>query len=243
MSGSSFALVTPKQAKLFSEYRENINLDRLDLEDINSQSSSPSQFHQSPNESPRFRPLVLQPPSPVPGKLSSIPTSATSTQSEPETLSNLDRKPAKMVHKIRVFRGLRNNCEDPAKFLKALEWAYRLDYKQEEPGEDGARKEFREETMKILFSSHLSGKAEDWYNNLEVEEKSSWPTLVKHFQTYYQLVPRDTRTKLFNLKMKLADFKAADGGEHRRTTLRELQTWSPSFRRKSSILAWRLYEE
>ncbi len=54
------------------------------------------------------------------------------TQSEPETLSNLDRKPAKMVHKkIRVFRGLRNNCEDPAEFLKALEWAYRLDYKQE----------------------------------------------------------------------------------------------------------------
>ncbi len=155
----------------------------------------------------RFRPFVLQPLSPLPEKLSSIPTSATSTQSESETLSNLDRKPAKIVHKIRVFRGLRNNCEDPAEFLKALEWAYRLDYKQEEPVEDGARKEFREETMKILFSSHLSGKAEDWYDNLEVEEKSSWPTLVKHFQTYYQLVPRDTRTKLFNLKMKLADFK------------------------------------
>ncbi len=61
--------------------------------------------------------------------------------------------------------------------------------------------------MKILFSSHLSGKAEDWYDNLEVEEKSSWPTLVKRFQTYYQLVPRDTRTKLFNLKMRLADFQ------------------------------------
>ena len=112
-----------------------------------------------------------------------------------------------MVYKIRVFRGLRNNWKDPAEFLKALEWAYCLDYKQEEPGKDKARKESREETMKIIFSSHLSRKAEDWYDNLEVEEKSSWPTLVKHFQTYYQLIPRDTRTKLFDLKMKLADFK------------------------------------
>lgn len=64
-------------------------------------------------------------------KLSSIPTSATTTQSDPETLINpmLKRRPAKMVHKIRVFRGLRNNREDPADILKALDWAYRLYYK------------------------------------------------------------------------------------------------------------------
>ena len=30
---------------------------------------------------------------------------------------------------------------------------------------------------------------------------------MKHFKTYYQLTPRDTGTKLFDLKMKLADFK------------------------------------
>ena len=40
-----------------------------------------------------------------------------------------------------------------------------------------------------------------------IEEKSDWPTLIQHFKTYYQLTPRDTRTKLFDLKMKLADFK------------------------------------
>lgn len=61
--------------------------------------------------------------------------------------------------------------------------------------------------MKILFSSYLLGKAEDWYDNLEVEEKSSWPILVKHFQTYYQLILKDSSTKLFDLKMGLASFK------------------------------------
>ncbi|MCJ1344979.1 hypothetical protein MMC31_003184 [Peltigera leucophlebia] len=94
-----------------------------------------------------------------------------------------------MDHKIRVFRGLRNNCEDPADFLKALDRAYRLDYKLEEPVEDNAKKESQEETMKMLFSSQLSGKAEDWCNDLEIEEKGN------------------TRTKLFDLKMKLTDFK------------------------------------
>ena len=58
-----------------------------------------------------------------------------------------------------------------------------------------------------MISSHLSGKAEDWYDELEIEEEGSWPTLVKDFKTYYQLTPRDTRTRLFDLKMKLADFK------------------------------------
>ena len=44
--------------------------------------------------------------------------------------------------------------------------------------------------MKILFSSHLSGKAEDWYGDLGIEGKGSWPTLIKNFKTYYQLTPR-----------------------------------------------------
>ena len=61
--------------------------------------------------------------------------------------------------------------------------------------------------MKILLSSHLSGKAEEWYDDLEIDDKGSWPTLVKHFETYYQLTPRDARTKLFDLRMKLADLK------------------------------------
>ena len=61
--------------------------------------------------------------------------------------------------------------------------------------------------MKFLFSSHLSGKAENLYNNWKAEEKTSWPILVRYFQTYYQLIPRDGRTILFDLKMRLADFK------------------------------------
>ena len=90
--------------------------------------------------------------------------------------------------------------------MKALDWAYRLDYQQEEPVKDDARKEFQEEKIKILFISHLSEKAEDWYDDLEIEEEGSCPTLMKHFKTYYQLTPRDTRSKLFDLKMRLADF-------------------------------------
>lgn len=58
--------------------------------------------------------------------------------------------------------------------MKALDCAYLLNYKQGEPGEGEARKEFQEETLKIFFSSYLLGKAEDWYNDLEIEEKSSW---------------------------------------------------------------------
>ena len=87
MSGSSFALVTPEQARLFSEYRESAGLEQHNQEDINLLKvmvtiSDPS----ATGESPQFKPLVLYPPSPLPGKLSFIPTSATTTQSEPETL-------------------------------------------------------------------------------------------------------------------------------------------------------------
>ena len=32
--------------------------------------------------------------------------------------------------------------------------------------------------MKILFRSHLSGKAEDCYDDLEIEEKGSSPRLA-----------------------------------------------------------------
>ena len=92
-------------------------------------------------------------------------------------------------------------------FLKALNWVYRLDYKQEEPSKDETKKEFQKEIMKILFNNHLSGKIEDWYDDLKIEEKNSWLTLIKHFKTYYQLTLQDTRTKLFDLKIKLADFK------------------------------------
>ena len=87
MSGSSFALVTPEQARLLSEYRESAGLEQHNQEDINSLKvmvtiSDPS----ATGESPQFKPLVLHPPSPLPGKLSFIPTSATTTQSELETL-------------------------------------------------------------------------------------------------------------------------------------------------------------
>lgn len=105
--------------------------------------------------------MVLQTPSLIPGKLLSIPISAISTWSEPKTLSNLDCKSAKIVYKICLFRGLRNNCEDPAESLKTLKWVYYFDYKQEKPNKDLARKEFWEETMKILFSSHFLGKTKD----------------------------------------------------------------------------------
>lgn len=91
--------------------------------------------------------------------------------------------------------------------MKAFECAHRLDFKQEELGEDEAKKEFQEKPMKIQFSSPLSGKAKVWYDNLKVREKSSCLTLIKHFKTYYQLIPRDTRARLFDLKMKLAESK------------------------------------
>ena len=59
--------------------------------------------------------------------------------------------------------------------------------------------------MKILFRSHLSGKAEDWYDDLEIEEKG-WLTLT-NLETCNQLTPRDIRIKLFDLKMNLANLK------------------------------------
>lgn len=55
--------------------------------------------------------------------------------------------------------------------MKALECAHRLDYKQDELGEDEAKKEFHDKPMKILFSSPLSGKAKVWYDNFKVGEK------------------------------------------------------------------------
>lgn len=63
-----------------------------------------------------------------------------------------------MEHNNRVFRESSNNREDPADSFQALGWAYRRDYKQEQPVENNARKEFLKEAMKILFSSHLLGK-------------------------------------------------------------------------------------
>lgn len=47
-----------------------------------------------------------------------------------------------MVHKIYIFRGIQNNYEDPAEFLKALKWAYRLNYKQEKLVKNGTRQKF-----------------------------------------------------------------------------------------------------
>lgn len=101
-----------------------------------------------------------------------IPISASSIQLELDSSINLKYKLAKIVHKICIFHRLKTNCEDFAKFLKALEWAYCFDYKQEESGEDKTRRKFWEETIKILFSNYFLKKAEDWYDNLEVEKKA-----------------------------------------------------------------------
>lgn len=89
--------------------------------------------------------------------------------------------------------------------------------------------------MEILFNSQLSGKAEDWDDDLEIEENGSWRTLMKHFKTYYQLTPRDTRTKLFDLKMKQADSKQQTNKSIADYLAREQRTWSPNFRLRSSI--------
>lgn len=150
-------------------------------EDINSQSSSPSQIHQLPSESPQFRSLVLHPPSPLPEKLLSIPTSATTTQVEPETLINPvpERKIAKMVHKIRVFRGLRNNREDPADFFESSRLCLsprlqtrrtcRSRCKERISGRDS-----EDSLSAIIFQGR--------HDDLEIEEKSDWPNVDQALQ-------------------------------------------------------------
>lgn len=61
--------------------------------------------------------------------------------------------------------------------------------------------------MKILFNKYFLRKVKDQYNNLEVEKKTSQPILVKNFQIYYQFILSNAHFKLFNLKIKLANFK------------------------------------
>lgn len=94
-----------------------------------------------------------------------------------------------MVHKIRPFRGLKNNKESPTDYLKALEWSYKLDYQNQAPLDTEERLSFQEDTMKILFSNHLSGKAEEWYDDLEPEQTAKWTTLRVLFQEHYKIVP------------------------------------------------------
>lgn len=74
----------------------------------------------------------MEPLSLVPKKLSSIPTSISFPQVELDSSTNLKHKPAKKIQEIYVFHRLRNNCENPAKFIKALKCACHFDYKQEE---------------------------------------------------------------------------------------------------------------
>ena len=111
-----------------------------------------------------------------------------------------------MTSKIRPFRGLRNNKENPEKFLQSIEWLYQVDYKHDEPEDPDEGHAFKEGTLGILFASHLAGKAEDWYDDLELED-TEWNTLVVQFRDYYRIVPRNPKGRQFNLAMKLADLK------------------------------------
>lgn len=79
-------------------------------------------------------------------------------------------KSSRMTSKIRPFRGLRNNKENPVKFLQSIEWLYQVDYRQDESGDTVEGQAFKEGTLGILFSSHLVGKEEDWYDDLEMED-------------------------------------------------------------------------
>lgn len=102
-----------------------------------------SRLHQLPSESPRFRPRRAHCEEKCNQFLHPLQQL---TQSEPETLINpiTERRTAKMVHKVCIFRGLRKNRENPADLLKVFDWAYHLDYKQEEPIEADAKKEFQD---------------------------------------------------------------------------------------------------
>lgn len=111
-----------------------------------------------------------------------------------------------MTSKIRPFRGLRNNKENPEKFLQSIEWLNQVDYKHDEPEAPEDGQAFKEGTLGILFASHLAGKAEDWYDDLELED-TEWNTLVVRFRDCYRIVPRSPKGRQFDLAMKLADLK------------------------------------
>ncbi|MCJ1349720.1 hypothetical protein MMC31_007961, partial [Peltigera leucophlebia] len=97
-----------------------------------------------------------------------------------------------MTSKIRPFRGLRNNTENPEKFLQSIELLYQVDYKHDEPEDPDEGHAFKDGTLGILFASHLAGKAEDWYDDLELED-TEWNTLVVRFRDYYRIVPRNPK--------------------------------------------------
>ncbi|MCJ1345427.1 hypothetical protein MMC31_003634 [Peltigera leucophlebia] len=111
-----------------------------------------------------------------------------------------------ITSKIRPFRGLRNNKENPKKFLQSIEWLYQVNYKHDEPEDPDKGHAFKEGTLGILFASHLAGKAKDWYDNLELED-TEWNTLVVRFRDYYCIIPRNFKGRQFDLAIKLADLK------------------------------------
>lgn len=131
MSETCFALVTPEQARQFLRecrsgstrpWRHQLTVIVFVSEPsftdwvTSIQTSSTTHQVRCQESSPPFPQKTSQHPKP------------TSTLYVPE------RIPAKAVHKVRVFRELGKNREDSADYLKAIDRAYRLDYKQEEPG-------------------------------------------------------------------------------------------------------------
>lgn len=193
--------MTPNRSVRFIQYRESSEFEDINSADPYSRSSSPATSERLTNSSPssKLRPLVIDPPAPSVAKLLSI---LPATPLPTPVISN-----AKMVHKIRLFRGLKNNKESPTDYLNALEWSYKLDYQNQAPLDTEERLSFQEDTMKILFTNHLSGKAEEWHDDLEPEQTAKWTTLRALFQEHYKNVPQDAKNRLFDLKMKLSELK------------------------------------
>ncbi len=82
------------------------------------------------------------PPSTLTVNVPSLPPVVTTDQTSPvktlQVLSKPSRK-AKMIVKIRLFKGLQNGIENPAEFLEELSWAYRREYKVDEPNDPEER--------------------------------------------------------------------------------------------------------
>lgn len=112
--------------------------------------------------------------------------------------------------KIRAFRGLRDGKEDPNEYLEDIEWAYEQDYQSREPDAAEARTQYSNKTHRILFRQNLEDEAFTWYSDLDGEIKQDWERLRDAFLPAYTITAKDTQTKKFELRVKLANLQQED---------------------------------
>ena len=113
--------------------------------------------------------------------------------------------------KIRGFRGLRDGKEDPNEYLEDIEWAYEQDYESREPDSQDGKAHYYNKTHRILFRQHLQDDAFAWYSELDSELKQNWTALRQAFLPAYAITIKDSQTKKFELRIKLANLQQ---GEH-----------------------------